>query len=157
MSNTNNDLNYDGSGYLGHQHQELLERPMLSQSSSRSTQDTQSSMNSDYSNSMMMSQAQHSYHMQDTGMSNRMMSPLSSQQTDWWPSNTMMPLLDTSISMMGDLGLSQSAGATGSPIQGDEYGLRRSSMASNPEIAEWQEKVRVEVSFHLRPGPHSCH
>ena len=58
----------------------------------------------------------------------------------------MMPSLDTSISMMAELGLSQSAGATASPVTQEEYNPRRTSMASNPEIAEWQEKVRVEVS-----------
>ncbi len=149
MSNTADQFQYGTSGFLGHQ--EKMERPVLSQSSSLSTQDS-GTMNTDYSNPMMVPQGQHAYHLQDSTMSGQMLSPVPSHTPEWWPPHAMMPTLDTSIDMMADFGMSQSAGATASPALHDEYGARRTSVSGNPEIAEWQEKVRVEVSSTLPSG-----
>ena len=84
---------------------------------------------------------------QDLHKSGRVLSPLPSQSPEWWAVPEMMPPLDMSITMMAELGLSQSAGASASPVLQDDYSTRRSSVASNPEVAEWQEKVRSEVSL----------
>ena len=149
MSNQPGKFNYDGTGFIGPQDQ-MDRPPMLLQSSSRSTQDTQSTgINSDFSSPMMMPHGQHPFHLQDPNMPSPMLSPVSSQTLQTWPQNAMMPHLDTSISMMADLGLSLSAGATASPITQDEYNPRRTSITSNSEIAEWQEKVRVEVNLTI--------
>lgn len=118
---------------------------MLSGSSSLSTRDS-GTMDSEYFNPMIVLPAQHAYHLQDPAMSGQMLSAVSSHNPEWWPQHTMIPTLDTSIDMMADFGMSQSAGAAVSPTLHDEYGTRRTSINSNPEIAEWQEKVRVEVS-----------
>ena len=143
MSNAADQFEYETTGYFGHQDQ--MERPMLSGSSSLRTQDS-GTMNSEYSNSMVVPQEQHAYHLQDCAMSGQMLSPVPSHNSEWWPQHTMIPTLDTSIDMMPDFGMSQSAGTALSPTLHDEYCTRRASMNSNSEIAEWQEKVRVEVS-----------
>ena len=148
MSSPADQFGYDTRGFRGHQDQ--MERPILSQSSSLSTQDS-GTMNSDYSNPFMAPHGQHAYHLQDTTVSGQMLPPVSSHNPEWWPHHAMMPPLDTSIDMMADMGLSQSAGAATSPTIHDEYGTRRTSVASNPEIAGWQEKVRVEVRLVFFP------
>lgn len=65
-------------------------------------------------------------------------------EQDWWSTNGFMPALNTSIDQMADLQLQQTQ--SNSPIIGDDYGGRRASINSNSELADWQEKVRVEVS-----------
>ena len=118
-----------------------MDRPMLSSPHG-------SGLSSDYSTSMIMRQRQQPYHMQD---STQMVTPVLSQDLlqnpESWPPNTIMPSLDTSISMMEEIDLSQNARPTHSPVTQDEYSPRCTSVASNPGIAERQEKVRVEVSF----------
>jgi hypothetical protein len=182
--------------------------PPLSHSSSRSTQDTQSSgMNPNCSSPLMVPHGHHPYQFQDASIPGRMLSlassqdlglqgrmpspassqtlgsqarmlspassqdiimsgqmlspassqdlhksgrmlpPIPSESPEWWAAPEMMPPLDTSITMMAELGLSQSAGASASPVLQDDYSTRRSSVASNPEVAEWHEKVRTEVSM----------
>lgn len=78
------------------------------------------------------------------------MSSLSEQDTEWWNTSAMMPQLNTSMAMAADLELTQSASATASPVTPDDYTPRRVSVTSNPELADWLEKVRVEVSFQAR-------
>jgi hypothetical protein len=75
-------------------------------------------------------------------------SPITSHSTDWWNHNSILPMLNTSINMMAGMELAQSPGTGTSPITQEDYMPRRTSTASSVEIAEWQEKVRVEVSAH---------
>ena len=155
MSSTDANINYDGNGLLGHQNS--TDRPMLSQSSSQSTHG--SAMSSDYSSPMVLPQGQHLYRMQDATIAAAMLSSVSSQNLpqnpEWWPPlTTMMPIVNTSINMMEEFGLPQSTGAAHSPITQTDDTRGGASVAGNQEIAEWQEKVRIEVSFSsaiLRP------
>ena len=68
-------------------------------------------------------------------------------EQEWWSANGFMPSLNTSIDQMGDLHLQNTQ--SHSPIGPDEFMSRRASMNSNSDLADWQEKVRVEVSAHL--------
>jgi hypothetical protein len=93
-----------------------------------------------------MSHGQPQYHLQDSSMQSHMLPPNPPPNHEWWASQPFLPHLDTSIDMLSGLGLSQSAGTTASPILQEEFSPRRSSVASDTEVSEWQEKVRIEVS-----------
>ena len=156
MSTPYGDFNYNSTEYMTSP-DFIDDRPMLSQSSSHSTQDNSArstSMGSDYSNQMMGSLGQNQHYMHDHVMQPQMISSVSPQSSGWWPQNSMMGL-DTSMNMMADMGLSQSpnASATTSPTLQDDYDSRPLSIGSNSEIVEWQDKARVEVSGAAFPFP----
>lgn len=71
---------------------------------------------------------------------------LAHNEQEWWSAHGFIPSLDTSLDQMGDLHLQNAQ--THSPIGPDEFISRRASMDSNSDLADWQEKVRVEVSAH---------
>ena len=154
MSNPYGDYNYNGTEYMtspdpiGH-------RPMLSQSSSHSTQDSAQSttLGSDYSNQMMGSSGQNQHYMHDAAIQGQMISNVSpqSQSSDWWPQNSMLPL-DMSVTMIADMEFSQNASTTTSPIQQEDHDFHRMSIGSSSGIVEWQDKARVEVSEAAFPG-----
>lgn len=139
MSNFDGTYNNDGQGYIGASDDPA--RPGLSQQSSNSTGATQSS----YSSPAMASQSQPPYPFPDPSMTG-MMLPVSAQNPDWWSHGAMIPHINTSVDMLSNLELSRSAGLIASPVSPDDMTPRRVSIASTPELADWQEKVRVEVS-----------
>lgn len=77
------------------------------------------------------------------------MAPMGMAQAEqeWWSATGYMPSLNTSMDQMAELQLQQTQ--SHSPITVDDYAGRRSSIHSNSDLADWQEKVRVEVSFPI--------
>lgn len=71
-----------------------------------------------------------------------------------WSANTIMQPLSTATDQMADLQLVRSNTATSSPIApAEDYMMRRTSVTSNQDLAEWQDKARTEVGllrlFHI--------
>lgn len=67
------------------------------------------------------------------------------QMQDWYMEQVTSEL-HVSEAMLAELELSQAtAAANMSPLPNDNIVSRRESIASLPEVAEWQEKVRTEV------------
>lgn len=68
-----------------------------------------------------------------------------------WSANTIMQPLSTTTDQMADLQLVQSNTATSSPIApAEDYMMRRTSVTSNQDLAEWQDKARTEVGLLRR-------
>jgi hypothetical protein len=70
-----------------------------------------------------------------------------------WATNGLLPHLSVATDQMAELQLGHATTATSSPVVGpDEFVLRRSSTASNQDVADWQDKARTEVRYVCIPG-----
>lgn len=67
-----------------------------------------------------------------------------------WSANTFMPHLSTATDQMAELQLVQTSTTTSSPVvPNEDYAVRRTSITSNQDLAEWQDKARTEVGLLL--------
>jgi hypothetical protein len=124
--------------------------PMLSAQSSNSN----TTLSPEYSTPGAMSNAQSYYPYMDP-MVHAQQSNYGVQSHDWYQGG-VMPELSTSQAMMAELDISRSNGQGVSPLESEDFASRRESIASLPEIAEWQEKVRTEVRRRSGASMHEC-
>jgi hypothetical protein len=148
MSGGERNGDYDGSHYMGGVYS--ADTSMLSAQSSNSN----TTLSPDYSTPGAMSTAQPYYPWMDPTM-HAQPSHYGMQSQDWYQGG-IMPELSTSQAMMAELDISRSTGQGVSPLESEDFSSRRESIASHPEIAEWQEKVRTEVRQRSGGSTNEC-